>query len=433
MQSHLRSGAGRRARAATIKTCTIAVALALPPTAHAVAASSADASDAASGHAAKTHRRPGMVRYEKPVYHNGVRVLWHGAWRDEMRGRAAAVSPAPARSAAPAKEPEIIIVADGSDASALRVVTEFASVMQHAGLNVKALAARTSPAAMDKALAGDTADLAVVTMDALGDAGKGAAADRADWRARAPYLARLANETIALVASRDITDIKQLAGRKVSVGAADSAAAASAGIVFSKLNIAPTMTNDALPDALPRLARGEIDAVFVVGADDSKVLADFGKDGRFHVVAIPYAPALQAFYCPMRLTASDEPNLIGAGDKVDTIGAPTALLAIDAAPNSQRAAKIATVTEHLFAQFDQSFGALPASKWKEVNLAARIPGWPRFGAAEAWLEQNGGASNGALDAFRGAAETAAGANGVPGESDSDKLYDSLMKLSGAAQ
>jgi TRAP-type uncharacterized transport system substrate-binding protein len=427
MQIHLRSGASRRARAALIKSCMTAVALALPPTAHAVAASSDDA----QSRAAKTHTRPGMVRYEKPVYHNGVRVLWHGAWRDD-RGRAAAVSPA--RGAAlSAKEPEITIIADGSDATALREVTEFASVMQHAGLNVKAIAARTSPAGIDKAVAAGAADLAVAAMDALADAGKGTPADRANWRARAPYLARLANETIALVAPREITDVKQLAGRKVSIGAADSAAAASAGIIFSKLNIAPTISNDALTDALPRLARGEIDAVFIVGADDSQALADFGKDGRFHIVAIPYAPALQALYCPMRLTAHEEPNLIGANDKVDTIGVPTALLAIDAAPNSPHAAKIATVAEHFFGQFDQNFGVLPASKWKEVNLAARIPGWPRFGAAEAWLEQNAGASNGALDAFRGAAETAASANGVPGESDSDKLYDSLMKLSGAAQ
>src|SRR5437016_6084883 len=100
MQIHLRGGASRRARTASIKSYMIAVALALPPTAHAAAASSSDASDS-QNHPAKTHTRPGMVRYEKPVYRNGVRVLWHGAWRDEAKGRAAAVS------AAPAKEPEI--------------------------------------------------------------------------------------------------------------------------------------------------------------------------------------------------------------------------------------------------------------------------------------------------------------------------------------
>jgi TRAP-type uncharacterized transport system substrate-binding protein len=437
MRSDMRGGAARsRARGASIKTCMIAAALALPPTAH--AAGPAPSQEVAEAPAPMAHKRFGMVRYDRPVYHHGVRVLWHGAWREEPgSGRAAAITPAraapPAAAPAPAKEPEIHVLADAADAAATRMAAEFASAMQHGGLNVKAVAGKTSPAAIEKAVAGDTVDLAVVPMDALGDSAKGASADHANWRQRAPYLVRLANEPIALVALRAVTDIHQLTGHKVSVAAADGATAASATIVFARLSVAPTITNEALSDALPRLARGEIDAVFVVGADDSKALADFGKDGRFHVVPIPYAPALQALYCPMRLTAHDEPNLIGANDKVDTIAVPTALLAIDAAPDSPRATRIAAVAERLFAQFDESLGALPVSKWKEVNLAARILGWPRFGATQAWLDENKGAPDGALAAFRGVAEAAAGADGVPGGVDSDRLYDSLMKLSGAAR
>src|SRR5262249_61407503 len=34
-------------------------------------------------------------------------------------------------------------------------------------------------------------------------------------------------------------------------------------------------------------------------------------------------------------------------------------------------------------------------KWREVNLAATLPGWKRFDAAQAWLDQhNGGDTNG---------------------------------------
>ena len=104
--------------------------------------------------------------------------------------------------------------------------------------------------------------------------------------------------------------------------------------------MAPTLTNEALPDGLGRLARGEIDAVFVVGCDSDKAVADFGKDGRFHVVAIPYAPPLRALYTPMRLTAHDRPSLIDANEKIDTIGVPMALLAIDAPPDSPRAGRL---------------------------------------------------------------------------------------------
>jgi hypothetical protein len=324
-------------------------------------------------------------------------------------------------------------LADGADASATRMATEFAQAMQGSGLHVKAVEGKTSIGALNKAVNGDSADLAIVPMDALAISSNGSTDKDADWHGRAAYLARLANEPIVLIAPRAIADIHQLAGRKVNVAAADGATATSAAIVFSRLNIAPTMTNEVLPDALTRLARGEIDAVFVVGAGDSKALADFGKDGRFHVVAIPYAPALQSLYCPMRLTARDQAHLIGAEDKVDTIGVPTALLAVDAAPDSPRAGRLAPVIDRLFPKFDQTLGSLHDSQWKDVNLAATIPGWPRFAPTQAWLDQNERAPDAALATFRSVAETAASASQGPGGADSDKLYENLMKLGGAAQ
>jgi uncharacterized protein len=353
-----------------------------------------------------------MIRYARPVFHNGHRVLWHGAWRGSET--AAKQEPARAESAPAAGAGDILVLADGADASATRMATEFAQAMQGSGLHVKAVEGKTSIGALNKAVNGDSADLAIVPMDALAISSNGSTDKDADWHGRAAYLARLANEPIVLIAPRAIADIHQLAGRKVNVAAADGATATSAAIVFSRLNIAPTMTNEVLPDALTRLARGEIDAVFVVGAGDSKALADFGKDGRFHVVAIPY-------------------DLIGAEDKVDTIGVPTALLAVDAAPDSPRAGRLAPVIDRLFPKFDQTLGSLHDSQWKDVNLAATIPGWPRFAPTQAWLDQNERAPDAALATFRSVAETAASASQGPGGADSDKLYENLMKLGGAAQ
>jgi TRAP-type uncharacterized transport system substrate-binding protein len=383
------------------------------------------------------------VRYDKPVFHNGHRVLWHGAWRDGggAAGEAPKPAPAPAKpaltaasAAAPAKPHDFLILADGADASATRMAVEFAGAMQSGGLHVQAVPGKTSAAALDKAINGDTADLAIVPMDGLIDSGailaeKGSA----DWRERTPYLVRLSSEPIALIAPRAITDLRQLAGRKVNVEAADGAAAASAAIVFSRLNITPTMTNEDLPEALADLTGGLIDAIFVVGGSESKALADFGKDGRFHVVAIPYPPALQALYCPMRLTSREQPNLIGGDEKVDTIGVTTALVAIDAPPHSPRAGRIAPLANLLFSQFEQLRGSSDNSSWKEVNLTARILGWPRLDAAQTWLAQNQGAPNAGLDAFRNMAQTAAGASQGPSAADSDRLYESLMQWSGAAQ
>jgi uncharacterized protein len=383
-----------------------------------------------------THAPPGMVLYDRPVFQNGVRVLWHGAWRNGAAAGAGtpAKPAAAAASVAPANPQDILILADNTDASATRMAAEFASAMQSGGFPVKAIRGETSAAALGKAVSSDSADLAIVSMDGLIESGKGPAdKGAADWRERAPYLALLSREPIVLIARRETTDIRQLAGRKVNVEAMGGATAASAAIVFSHLNIAPTMINEPLPDALDDLARGEIDAIFTVGGDDSKALAEFGKDGRFHVIAIPYAPPLQALYCPMRLTAGDRPSLVGDDEKIDTIGVMTALVAIDAPPNSPRAGRIAPLANTLFEKFDQLLGSSNNFNWKGVNLAASIAEWPRFGATQAWLEQNTGAPNAALEAFRNMAQAAAAASGGPSGDDADRLYESLEQWSGATQ
>lgn len=442
------SALGRKFRGQRITCIVFAATLALPTTAYAVGGPAPQPQESqpvqepaaaqttpapAATEKAQAPRRTGMVRYQRPVFHNGHRVLWHGAWRDAARGREAVAKPGPAKSdsaASPASAGDFVILSDGADASATRMAAELAQAMENSGLHVRAVAGKASIATLDKATSGEPADLAIVPIDALAN---GPATKDADWRARTPYLARLANEPVAVIAPRSIADIHQLAGRKVNVAAADGATAATAAIVFSRLNIAPKATNEALPDALSHLAHGDIDAVFTVGASDSKALADFGKDGRFHVLPIPYVPALQVVYSPMRLTAREEANLIGSNDKVDTIGVPTALVAVDAAPNSPRAGKLAPLTDRLFAQFDQTLGALPDSHWREVNLAAKIGGLPRFGATQVWLDQNQGTPDAALATFRAAADTVGGASEGPGGADSDKLYDKFMKLSGAAQ
>ena len=364
------------------------------------------------------HAPPGMVLYDRPVFQNGIRVLWHGAWRNGT----------PAKS----NPQDIRILADSADASATRMAAEFASAMQSGGFPVKVIPGKTSAAALGKVVSGDQADLAIVPMDGLIESGKNLADKGAtDWRARAPYIALLAREPIALIARRETTDIRQLTDRKVNVGATGGAAAASAAIVFSQLHIAPTITSEPLPDALVNLARGDIDAIFTLGGDDSRTLAELGKEGRFHVVAIPYAPALQAIYCPMRLTAGDQPSLVGDDEKVDTIGVMTALVAIDAPPNSPRARRIAPLADTLFEKFDQLLGSSDDVNWKGVNLAASIAKWPRFEATQAWLERNARAPNAALEAFRATARAAADASEGPSGDDADRLYGSLMQWNGS--
>jgi len=382
---------------------------------------------------------PGMVPYDHPVFHNGHRVLWHGAWRDKdtdadsAEGEhskpldlAARPSPKPAASttakqAAP-QPGDFAILFDSDDPRAARLAGEFVAALQAKGVAGRAVAGRTAPTALAAAVNNDSADLALVSIDAL------IADDKtsADWRERAPLIARLGVEPIAIVAPRGVADLRALDGRAVGFGVADGAGAATAATLFARLRLAPKPAFAPLAASLANLAAGKLAAVVALGGESSTTLSEFGKDGRFHLISVPWSPALGAVYAPARLTAKDLPNLIGADEKVDTLAAPLALIALDAPPSSPRAGRSATLAKSFF----EGFGALLApdrdAAWREVNLAADAP-WPRLQAAQEWIDAKAAPADDSLAAFRAAAKSAASSDGGPSAADSDRLFDSLMR------
>jgi TRAP-type uncharacterized transport system substrate-binding protein len=372
-----------------------------------------------------------MVRYPKPIMRNGRLVLWHGAWRHGVHPsavRAAAETASAVDATKSASSRSLSILADSNDPTATRLANELAGVMSGDDTQAKVMGAPASRAAIAKAVGADSADFALVTLDGLVDPSQSGV----DWRRKAPFVARLQNEEIEVIAPRAITNINQLAGHKVNIGAADSAAAGTAGLIFSHLSLTANWTTYPLDDALQRLKDGKIDAVLVVGGKNADSLSKFGDDGRFHLVSIPYAPALRPYYAPARATNSDWPNLVAADEKVDTLSTPIALVAIDGTA-SDRAERLAPAANKFLANFDQLLDDSKDHGWRDVNLAARIDQLPRFNAAQAWLDQNKSDAGADLEAFRAAAEAADAANGGPSGADSDKLYQSLKRLGGAAQ
>ena len=238
------------------------------------------------------------------------------------------------RSRSPtAASKEFTVLADPGDARASRMAKDFATVMSASGTPGRAIVGSTSPNGLGKVLKGDMADFAIVSLDSLLSSAKG----DSEWIKRAPFVARLAPETLAVIAPREVKSINDLQGKTVSFGDLDSATSTSGRMLFSRLGVTATQTNEPLPEALDRLAAGKVDAVVVLGAEEFAALSDFGGDGRFHIVTIPWSPALEPVYAPAHVTAADRPNLVSATIPVETVGEPMALVALDAAPGSPRA------------------------------------------------------------------------------------------------
>jgi hypothetical protein len=382
-----------------------------------------------------------MVPYNHPVYHNGVRVLWHGAWRGshgQVSRRYERAAPAPAVAAAatapqPPATKEFSILADPADAEASRMARDFAAVMGSSGVPGHSIVGSTSPNGLSKVVKTDLADFAIVSLDSLVASAKGGP----DWMKRAPYVARLAPETLEVIASRDVKSINDLQGKLVSFGDLDSAASTSGRMLFSRLGVTPNQTNGSLPEALDALATGKVDAIVVLGAEESPALNDFGGDGRFHIVPIPWSATLEPVYAPAHVTAAERPNLVAATTPVETVGEPMAIIALDAPPGSPRADALGRLTRVFFDNYDGFLSEGRDPRWLDVNLAAEPswPGetWPRLAAAQSWLDAKKASVDASLDAFRASAKSAADSPSWPSASDSDRLYEGLTRWRGLMQ
>jgi hypothetical protein len=394
--------------------------------------------------AAEAQKIPyGMVPYGRPVYKNGKRILWHGAWRGSALGRYARQSVAPAaakpilalapESTQPAVAKEFTVLADPGDARASRMAKDFATVMSANGAPGRAIVGPTSPNGLGKVLKSDMADFAIVSLDSLLSSAKG----DGEWMKRSPYIARLAPETVAVIAPREVKSINDLQGKTISFGDLDSATSTSGRMLFSRLGVTTNQTNEPLPEALDKLSAGKVDAVVILGAEESPALNDFGGDGRFHIVPIAWSPTLEPVYAPAHVTAADRPNLVSPTVPVETVGEPMALVALDAAAGSPRADGLGRVARLFFDDYDGFLSDEHDSHWREVNLAADASWptgpWPRLGAAQSWLDAKKSSPDGSLETFRASAKSAAASTSWPSAADSDRLYESLTRWRGLMQ
>jgi uncharacterized protein len=208
-----------------------------------------------------------------------------------------------------------------------------------------------------------------------------------------PFIAKLHNEELHLLARADIKRIEDLAGKKVDFG---GGAAVTGPAVLELLRVKVEAVFDDHAVALQKLKSGEVSAVGYVAAKPTPLFdALRGGDG-LHFLSIPLKPELASAYVPAQLTADDYPRLVTEGP-VDTIAVGMVMVVATLPPTTERYRNIVNFVDAFFTQFPHLQEAPHHPKWTEVNLTADLPGWKRFGAADAWLKRNVVAQAPALD------------------------------------
>jgi TRAP transporter TAXI family solute receptor len=263
-------------------------------------------------------------------------------------------------------------------------------------------------------------DLGIVRSDTLDYLEKKGFAK--DIKKQFTYVTKLYNEEMTVIAPKSVRNLNDLAGKTVSVDLPNGGTFVTALTVFERLGIKANFVYIEQRIAMEKLKKGEVDAVIVVGGKPYKSVSAFVNDGRFHLATVDYDKPLQGDYLPARLTSKDYPNLIGEGESVDTIAVPAVLAAYNWGTNTERYRKLALFVDAFFTKFPNFQRPPFHPKWKEVSLAAPLPGWQRLPAAQQWLDAHGLEQNARnrFDDFL--QQNPAAATGAQSETDKEALF-----------
>jgi len=203
---------------------------------------------------------------------------------------------------------------------------------------------------------------------------------------RVHYIIRLPISEVHILAKKNIRSIEDLRGQKVNFGPAGSASSLTGTIIFQRAGIQVEQTLFDNPLALQKLRSGEIAALIRVIGKPIDFFSKLPADSGLHLLPIPFTKAFSDYYALSEFTKAEYPNLIAEGDTVSTLGVPAVLAVYNWPAKSDRARRVQRLTEKMFANWDKFQSPPRHPKWREVNLAATVPGWTRWEPAETLLQ-----------------------------------------------
>ena len=218
------------------------------------------------------------------------------------------------------------------------------------------------------------------------------------------YITKLYNSEFQVLARNDIKSYDDLKGKRVNFNLKDSQTEVTADTVFNSLKLSVQRTNYDNDEALKRLIAGDISAMIILTGAPQVTLSSVKKEDGLHFLpldqeSLPNHDLRDLFsnYLPAELTHQHYPKLIAEGETVPTIANRALLVAYTWPEGSPRYKRVAKFIDAFFSKIDRFNSASRHPKWREVNLAAEMPGWTRFKPAAEWLAAHSGDTMAAAD------------------------------------
>ena len=204
---------------------------------------------------------------------------------------------------------------------------------------------------------------------------------------RVNYIIRLPISELHILARDSVQSLEDLRGKKVNFGPPGTGASLTGTIVFQRLGIDVNQVMIDQPTALQKLQSGEIDAIARVIPKPVEFFSKIPPNSGLHLVNIPFTKMFEDHYTLGEFTKQDYPNLLEGNDHIDTIAVPAVLAVYNWPVKSERYLRVQRFVQYLFNNFSKLQQPPYHPKWRDVNLAATVPGWTRFSVAQDMLDK----------------------------------------------
>jgi uncharacterized protein len=307
----------------------------------------------------------------------------------------AAAAPNPT---AAANSDTVGVVSGGVDGTYVRIAADLAAVLDSDHLRILPIIGKGSVQNISDILYLRGVDIGIVQSDALAYAERQNLYPNVDQQVE--YIAKLYEEEVHILARKDIAQLSDLAHQKVNVDVVGSGTAMTASVLFGSLNIPIDTVNDDQNAALEKLKRGDIAAMVYVVGKPARLFTPLAAGSGLHFLAVPISQELLDTYLPATLQSSDYPGLVPTGGTVDTVAVGAVMAVYNWPAGTTRYRNVARFVDAFFSNFSQFQQPARHPKWREINLAAQVPGWTRFPAAQDWLQRAAmaGTAGGAVQA-----------------------------------
>jgi TRAP-type uncharacterized transport system substrate-binding protein len=211
---------------------------------------------------------------------------------------------------------------------------------------------------------------------------------------RLHYIAKLANSEFQLIAQNEYKTLYDLAGKKVNYFKKGSSTDIVCTKIFGILGIKVEPVYLDQNEANAKLKTREIAAAARFAGAPHNAFVGFKAEDSLHFLPVDsntlppaeFAKILEA-YSPALLKSDHFPALIGAEQPVPTVAGAMLLVVYNWPTNTERYQRVANFVNQFFTNIEKFKGPGRHQKWKEINVAANVPGWTRFQPAQEWLDQ----------------------------------------------